>query len=261
MALSKAQIKFLQSLKVKKYRQRYNKFAVEGDKIAAELLASAPGKVEAVYALQEWIQSNRKLLSDAGRPVEVVSEEELVKISSLQTPNKVYVLVDMAPAPPLADRVENGLSLFLDGIQDPGNLGTILRIADWFGLAAVFCAPHCVEWTNPKVVQASMGSFFRIPVDYLPFESLLQRHPTLPVWGASMEGQSLYQAPLSSRALIVIGSESHGISPEVAGKVKGWIGIPRQEGSGSESLNAAVASGIICAVIRGRCIGMPLISD
>jgi TrmH family RNA methyltransferase len=260
MALSKAQIKFLQSLKVKKYRQRYNKFAVEGEKIAAELLSSLPQKVEAIYALAEWIQSNEKLLSTAGRPVEAVSEEELRKISSFQTPNKVYVLAATDPAQPLAERVENGLSFFLDGIQDPGNLGTILRIADWFGLAAVFCAPHCVEWANPKVVQASMGSFFRTPLEYLSFEDLLQRHPGLPVWGASMEGQSLYQAPLTARALVVIGSESHGISPEVAGKIHGWIGIPRQEGSAGESLNAAVASAIICAVIRGRSEGMPPIA-
>lgn len=261
MALSKAQITFLQSLKVKKYRQRYNKFAVEGEKIAAELLTAAPQNVESVYALPEWIQSNQPLLSAARRPVEAVSEEDLGKISSLQTPNKVYLLVAMEPVQPQADRVENGLSFFLDGIQDPGNLGTILRIADWFGLAAVFCAPHCVEWANPKVVQASMGSFFRTPLEYLSFEDLLQRHPGLPLWGASMEGQSLYQAPLTTRALIVIGSESHGISPEVAEKIHGWIGIPRQEGSAGESLNAAVASAIICAVIRGRRAGMPPIPD
>ncbi len=260
MALSKAQIKFLQSLKVKKYRQRYNKFAVEGEKIASELLASAPREVEAVYALPEWIRANQALLAAAGRPVEPVSEEELGKISSLHTPNRVYLLASMQPPAPQPVRVENGLSLFLDGIQDPGNFGTILRIADWFGLAAVFCAPHCVEWANPKVIQSSMGSFLRTPAEYLSFEALVARYPDLPVWGASMEGQSVYQAPVSSRALIVIGSESQGVSPEVAAGVNSWIGIPRQQGSGSESLNAAVATGIICAVLRGRSAGMAPIS-
>lgn len=261
MALTKAQLKFLQSLKVKKYRQRYNKFAVEGAKIALELLSAFPEKIEWVVALPDWIEENQAILSHAGRPVVPVSEDVLHKISSLQTPNKVFLLMEMTPAAPDPADVANGLSLFLDGIQDPGNLGTILRIADWFGLAAVFCAPHCVEWANPKVIQASMGSFFRMPCEYVPLSELLARFPDLPVWGASMEGESVYQAPISPRGLLVIGSESHGISEETTKKVHSWISIPAHSGSGSESLNAAVATGIICALVRGRSAGISPITD
>lgn len=250
MALTKAQVKFLQSLKLKKYRQRYNKFAVEGEKIALELLASAADEVEVVYALPGWIQAHQEILEKSKRPVEAIGEDDLHKISSFQTPNSVYLLTGMSPRTPRQEVVQAGLSLFLDGIQDPGNLGTILRIADWFGLAAVFCAPHCVEWANPKVIQSSMGSFFRVPLEYLPFEELLHRYPGLPVWGTSMEGESVYQAPIASSALIVIGSESHGVSESATAGIHSWIGIPRQPDSGAESLNAAVAAGIICGVLR-----------
>lgn len=261
MALTRAQIKFLQSLKQKKYRQRYNKFGVEGEKIARELLSTSPGKVEQILALPDWIEENRSLLQASQQPVEPVTEEILRKISSLQTPNKVFLLTDMSPNIPDEKSVANGLSLYLDGIQDPGNLGTILRIADWFGLAAVFCAPHCVEWSNPKVIQASMGSFFRMPVEYILLPDLLQRYPKLPVWGTAMEGESIYQAPISGQALIVIGSESHGVSEETRGHIRSWAQIPPHAGSNSESLNAAVATGIVCALIRGRSSGLVPIPD
>ncbi|MBK7409759.1 MAG: RNA methyltransferase [Saprospirales bacterium] len=217
--------------------------------------------MELILAISEWIEENQLLLQSCNRPVEPVTQEVLQKISSLQTPNKVYLLVEMDPAIPDAAQVANGLSLYLDGIQDPGNLGTILRIADWFGLAAVFCAPHCVEWANPKVIQASMGSFFRMPVEYLPLTDLVARFPELPVLGTAMDGDSIYTAPLSSRSLLVIGSESTGISEETGTLVRSWIGIPPYGNSSSESLNAAVATGIVCALIRGRSTGIRSIPD
>jgi len=234
---------------------------VEGEKIARELLQASPEKVEQILALPDWIEENGALLETCRRPVEPISEEILRKISSLQTPNKVFLLADMSPGPPIEKVVANGLSLYLDGIQDPGNLGTILRIADWFGLAAVFCAPHCVEWANPKVIQSSMGSFFRMPVEYLPFSSLLKRFPQLPVWGTSMEGESIYQAPINDKALIVIGSESHGVSGEVRDQIEAWTSIPPHAGGGSESLNAAVATGIVCALIRSKSSSVTSIPD
>ena len=256
MALSRAQIKFLQSLKQKKYRQRYNKFAVEGEKIVLELLRESPREIDTLYALPDWIREHEVLLQAAGVAAEPLSPEDLVRISSLQTPNRVYVLTGMCPTAPDPARVRQGISLFLDGIQDPGNLGTILRIADWFGLEAVFCAPHCVEWANPKVIQASMGAFFRTPVAYISLADLVVQFPDLPVWGTAMGGESVYQAPLSSSVLIVVGSESHGVSEEAARHIGHWMGIPAYGPGGSESLNAAVATGIVCAVIRGRSQGM-----
>lgn len=256
MALTRAQIKLLQSLKQKKYRQSYNKFGVEGEKIALELLTASPGKVELAIALPTWAGENREWLKSSGVPLETVSEDILGKISSLQTPNKVYLLVSTDPPNPVPHTVNTGLSLYLDGIQDPGNLGTILRIADWFGLSAVFCAPHCVEWANPKVIQASMGSFLRTPTEYISLDALRERHPALPVYGASMDGESIYYASVPTSAILVIGSESHGISAEISRQVNAWLGIPAHGEGKTESLNAAVATGILCAVIRGRASGM-----
>jgi RNA methyltransferase, TrmH family len=252
MAPTRAQIKFLQSLQLKKYRQRYNKFGVEGEKICAELLRDCPEKVEMVLALPEWIEENRVLLHSYRGALESISEEVLRKISSLQTPNKVFLLAEMSPAPPQEEAVTRGLSLFLDGIHDPGNLGAIIRIADWFGVAAVFCAPNCVEWANPKTIQASMGSFFRVPIAYLPLDEVKTRFPALPVWGMDMDGESIYRAPIAAPALLVLGSESHGIAAESRPLIGSWLGIPPHPGSGAESLNAAVAAGIACALIRAR---------
>lgn len=229
--------------------------------MALELIAAFPAAIEMVIALPEWIGEHQDLLYACQAPVEPVSRTILESISSLQTPNQVFLLVGMAP--PAADtvRVENGLSLYLDGIQDPGNFGTILRIADWFGVEAVFCAPNCVEWSNPKTIQASMGSFIRIPVEYTSLADLRRRFPGLPVWGASMNGESIYHAPLPGRGIVAIGSESHGISKETGLLVDKWIGIPSFGKKGPESLNAAVATGVICAVIRGREAGYPAVKD
>lgn len=195
MALTKAQLKYLQSLKVKKYRQRYNKFAVEGAKIAFELLSASPEKVEMVIALPEWIEENQSLLQRAGRPVEAVSEFVLHQISALQTPNKVYLLVEMNPVAPDPAEVASGLSLYLDGIQDPGNLGTILRIADWFGLAAVFCDPQCVEWANPKVIQASMGSFSGWQSNMQGFRNCWIVFPVFPFGEPPWKGRTFTRRP------------------------------------------------------------------
>lgn len=252
MALTRAQIKFLQSLHQKKYRQRYNKFGVEGEKICAELLRFRPDAAEFVAALPDWIEENRTLLAAFSGELAEVSPEELKKISSLQTPNRVYLLAAMAPPSPREEDVAAGLSLFLDGIHDPGNLGTILRIADWFGIAAVFCAPNCVEWANPKVIQSSMGSFMRVPVSYLSLQEIIEQFPGLSRWGMDMGGESLYRAPLSPPALLALGSESHGVEAENKALIQSWLAIPPHPGSGAESLNAAVAAGIACALIRGR---------
>lgn len=220
--------------------------------MALELIAAFPAKVEMVIALPEWIGENRDLLSSCKAPVESVSMAILESISSLQTPNQVFLLVQMSPVAAEKSKVENGLSLYLDDIRDPGNFGTILRIADWFGIEAVFCTLDCVEWTNPKVIQASMGSFIRTPLEYITLAELRKQFPGVPVLGAAMDGESIYQAPVTGTGILAIGSEAHGISKETGLLVDQWIGIPSFGKKGPESLNAAVAAGIICAVIRGR---------
>ena len=148
---------------------------------------------------------------------------------------------------------EESLSLYLDGIQDPGNMGTILRIADWFGVDCVFSSPDCVDPYNPKVIQATMGAFLRVSCIETTIERLHEEHPGLPIYGAVMDGENVFHANLKSKeGIIVIGNEGRGISSEAESLLSQRISIPPAAHSGAESLNAAVATGILCAVFRER---------
>lgn len=250
MTLSKARIKFIRSLQQRKYRQKYNNFIVEGDKIARELLAQSRVEVEEVYALPEWAAkvSGDNLLS--GIPIQEISVADLDRISALTTPNQVLAVARIPKIEWSPGQLTNDLALYLDGIQDPGNLGTILRIADWFAIPYVFCSPDCVDAFNPKVIQASMGAFLRVPCPVVDFAKLAGRLPAHSLLGATMEGNDLFSSPLPEQAVIVIGNEGRGLSPDVEKRLTGRITIPGR--GGAESLNAAVATGIICAVFRNR---------
>lgn len=250
MTLSSARIKFLQSLQLKKYRQKYNKFTVEGDKICREVLQNNHFSVSAVIALDTWLNSNTGLLRPHLSQVEPCSEKDLERISALKTPNQVLLVLDMpASPPPSANNPEHSWVLYLDDIRDPGNLGTILRIADWFGISRVFCSPTTAEWYNQKVIQASMGAFLRVGVEYLEPETLQQRWPHKPWFTTSMEGRSVFEAEFPVPGVLVIGNESQGVSPRCQALATESLAIPAPKGSGAESLNAAVATGIFCAII------------
>lgn len=250
MALSKANVKLLRSLQQKKFRQKYNKFVVEGEKMVAELLDQAPEQIVTIYGLSGWIEKNLHHFSPES--VVEVTPPELNKISGLSTPNQVLALVRI-PKPVVKEAiVAGGYSLYLDGIRDPGNLGTILRIADWFGLPYVFVSPDCVDGYNPKVVQASMGAFIRVGCVEYSLPDLLEAFPNLPVLGAVLDGENVFKMTLPEKGLVVIGSEARGISPEVVSRLSHRISIPAAGNAGAESLNAAVATGIICAVLRNR---------
>lgn len=252
MAISKSTIKYLRSLSLKKFRQKYNNFIVEGDKMARELLTGQPGRVVALYALGSWLEQAGRELPLPKEKAFVVAEQELARISNLSTPNQVLAVVSMPENRVEEEPLRNGLSLFLDGIQDPGNFGTILRIADWFGISFVFCSPTCVDPYNPKAIQASMGAFLRVKVVEQSLENLCLLAPGLPVYGAAMDGENVFQARLPAKGIIVIGNEGNGISAAAAGLLNRRIAIPAAAHGGAESLNAAVAAGIICAVFRNR---------
>ncbi len=248
MALSKNEIKFVQALRIKKFRQKYDNFIVEGEKIAQEVLLQDAFAVQWVFAEKAWLNTHEALL--AGVPVGKVREvtsPELGKISGLSTPNKVLLVIE----PPKENReslmhIEHK-ALFLDDIQDPGNLGAILRIADWFAIPKVFCSPGSVDIFNPKVVQASMGAMLRVKSAELPLESLSHANPGIPVMGAVLDGQNIFKAMLPSRGILVIGNESKGISTATSMLLTHRLAIPRAPGGGAESLNAAVAAGILTA--------------
>lgn len=234
MMLSKNEIKYIQSLCHKKHRQAEGLFIAEGPKLVTELLES-DYKVRDVYAVKEWISAN------PGVQAKEISPEILEKISALQAPNQVLAIAEQRihadePVP------ETGIILALDGIRDPGNMGTIIRIADWFGISQIVADEDTVELYNPKVIQATMGSFMRVQLWYKPLASFLSA-TKLPVYGALLNGTAIYeQAPLAN-GVLVIGNESKGIRENVLPLVQHALTIPRI--GGAESLNAAVATGIL----------------
>jgi len=178
-----------------------------------------------------------------------VSRKELERISSLKTPNSVLVVCKVPTYQMDLPTINNSLTLYLDDLQNPGNMGSILRIADWFGLPYVFCSKNCVESYNTKVIQASMGAFLRIKIITIDFADLLEKIPDLPTFAAVLDGENVFKAALPTNGVIVIGNEGAGVSPEIIKKASHKIKIPKGNRGGAESLNAAVATGIICAAL------------
>ena len=233
--LTNAEIKRIKSLKDKKFRDEYGQFVVEGEKLVGEALESA-FHVAAVYRQSE------------------IGQETMSRISQLSSPSPVLAVVDKPE--PCSVALDRGLYLGLDSIRDPGNMGTILRLADWFGINTIFASIDSVEIFNPKVVQASMGSIFRVRTLYCDLPEICRRfrHADMPVYGTFLDGESVDTFAFRPDDIVVIGSESAGISPQVAQCVTHRITIPRGEGSGSsaESLNAAVAAAIVMQQWRIR---------
>lgn len=249
MPVSKSTIKYIQSLRLKKFRQKYNKFVVEGGKMVGELLEYRSEWVETLYALPNWMEQLPPQQWPADWQAITVSPNELSRLSLLKTPNQVLALVRQPRYALTAENLSGQLSLYLDDLQDPGNMGTLLRLADWFGISTVICSPNCVEVFNPKVIQASMGAFLRVSTVVADLESVLQAAPGLTIFGADMEGENVFQADLPQTGVLVIGNEGAGITPAVMEKVTRRVSIPRGEGGGAESLNAAVAAGIIIGLL------------
>ncbi len=245
---SAQELKILAALQVKKYRQKYRMFLLEGTKLVEELLAQQRVRAQAVYGTTAWAKAHAALVARAGALFRPIGEGELRKISSLTTPPGVLATANLPAFQPL----EGGLTFYLDGIRDPGNLGTILRIADWFGFSAVYCSPDCADAFSPKVVQASMGAILHVPVAELPLADLLLSWGERPVVGAVLDGTNAFQASLPTEALLVVGSESEGIRPEIARHLTHRLTLPRTPGSRAESLNAAVAAGILAALFRQK---------
>ncbi|KAI9449432.1 tRNA/rRNA methyltransferase SpoU [Russula earlei] len=239
--LSKNEVKYIQSLCHKKQRQEDGVFVVEGPKLTEEIVKS-DYKIRKIYAVKDWIEENAAI-----EPVQLVSEEELQRISNLQAPNKVLAIAEQ-PAITSKPLWDNTLSIMLDGIQDPGNLGTIIRIADWFGITQVICSMDTVELYNPKVIQGTMGSFIRVTTWYADLEGMLTT-AHVPVFGALLEGESIYNSIKPKEGIILVGSEGKGIRPNLLPFITSPVTIPRI--GGAESLNAAVAAAIIVSHLKG----------
>lgn len=237
---TKQQIQFVTSLHHAKFREKFNKFIVEGEKICAECLGRYPGLVFSIFALPEWINRNSSVLKKL--TVYEVNEPTLLKISTFKTPNQVLMVCHQIQESPLLPIKH--FCFFLDRIQDPGNLGTMIRLADWFGLHPLCFSPNCVELFNPKVVQASMGSIFGVKYKRINLSELIFAQPDLTVYGADMQGLELQTVKLKSPGLVIIGSESHGISKESRQYIHQYVQIPKNKTAVAESLNAATAAAI-----------------
>jgi RNA methyltransferase, TrmH family len=243
---SKVRARFIRSLHDKKTRSIEQRFLVEGEKIVAELLQSSYA-VESVYYQEDCVADVLALCAAKRVENEQISNKEMEQISALQSPSPVIAVVHMPEQEVLAS-LSSDLYLALDGIRDPGNLGTLIRTAEWFGIQQVFCSEDCVELYNPKVLQASMGSFLRVKVQHADLKSLFEAQKHIPVYAAVMNGENLYQMSIPTSAFILIGSESHGVSQELQEAAAYRFTIPRY--GQAESLNAAIAGALSMAIFR-----------
>lgn len=232
--LSKKLVKDIQSLSLKKRREEAGLFVAEGPKVVSELIEVIPQQLSQLFAVQSWADSHPELTD-----VQIVTQEELQRISFLHTPNSVLALFHrFAEEEPVAA----GITLYLDTIQDPGNFGTIIRIADWFGLKQIVCSAGCADVYNPKVVQSTMASIARVKVYYDEDGNWLQQQ-NMNIYAATLGGEDVYKLPAVKDGILVIGNESKGISKEILQLAAKNISIPKK--GTAESLNAAVATGII----------------
>jgi TrmH family RNA methyltransferase len=238
--LSKTIVKYIQSLAQKKVRDEEGVFIAEGPKVIVEFLTSGRIRCKSIYALRSWFDENENILSSLSAEKIEINEIDLEKISLLKTPNNVlaifYKLEIKFPV------LQNSLSLMLDDIQDPGNMGTIIRTADWFSIKNIICSNGCVDCYNPKVVQATMGSLARISLSYLELSETI-KNAGVSVYAAALSGNNIFSHAKIKEGVILIGNESSGISENLLMLAVEKITIPRK--GEAESLNAAVACGII----------------
>ena len=238
--ITKNQVKYIQSLGQKKSRDLENRFIAEGPKLVNELLITENCRIAELFALKEWIDEN----PDAAGKTKLIeiSPVELEKISQLATPNQVLAVLEKIEWKN-SPGIKGNISLALDTIQDPGNMGTIIRLADWFGIKNIFCTIECADVYSPKVVQASMGSISRVRVEYTDILLLLKENNDVRKYAAVLNGRDVTKMEKINEGIIIIGNESKGISAEILDLSNVQITIP---GKGkAESLNAAVATGII----------------
>lgn len=238
--LSKQKIKDTQTLGQKKFRQQERLFIAEGPKLVKELLEADASMVKEVFALKEWITDNEKILVKT--TVTEITETELERISQLTTPNKVLAIVRQFEED-IEIKRKGKITLVLDGIQDPGNLGTIIRTADWFGVEQIVCSHDSAEVYNPKVVQATMGSIVRVRVFYTDLNEWLTEQKDIMIYATTLDGQDVSAVNKIKEGIIVFGNESKGISPEVLKLANLKLSIPKK--GKAESLNAAVAAGVV----------------
>jgi RNA methyltransferase, TrmH family len=238
--LVKSKVKYIQSLGQKKFREKEGLFIAEGPKLVGDLLQNAAVDFTEVFALPDWIKANGELAKRVS--VTEIEPADLEKISQLITPNEVLAIVKQFSVAETID-TKGQVILSLDGIQDPGNMGTLIRIADWFGIKQLVCSLDSADIYNPKVVQATMGSIARVAVHYTDLQQWLNDNSELKVYATTLEGEDVTTMPKITQGVVLIGNESKGIRAEVLELAKYKITIPKK--GSAESLNAGVAAGVV----------------
>lgn len=240
MSISKNQIKLINSLQQKKNRTKNGLFVAEGVKVVNELLNSSL-KIHALFATDDFTTDNYN------GTITNITAQELKKVSNLKTPNKVLGIFEIPETKP---REGNGLIIALDAVNDPGNLGTIIRLCDWFGVEQLICSKDTVDCYNPKVVQSTMGSLTRISIQYVDLPNYIE-NTNLPVFTADMDGQNVYAVNLPQEAILVMGNEANGISTEIRSLIDNALTIPRfGDLQQTESLNVATATAILLSEFK-----------
>ncbi|MFR9566682.1 MAG: RNA methyltransferase, partial [Rikenellaceae bacterium] len=236
----------IRSLHQKGGRKEHGLFIIEGEKIIEEIRGSSL-VVRKIYALEGALE---------GEDVETISPKEMERISTLTSANNSLALVEIPQHTLTEESLKGKLTLMLDEIQNPGNLGTIIRLADWFGIENIICSPTSADLYNPKVVQATMGAILRVKVTYTPLPPMLDKLQALkiPIYGTHLEGEDIYHTELQQSGVIVMGNEGRGISDEVARYISKQLYIPPYpcDTPSSESLNVAIATAIVCSEFRRR---------
>ena len=249
--LSKNKIKYIRSLELKKNRKEERVFVAEGHKLVGDLLGHFPCRL--LVAIPAWLEKNSKVQADE---IIEVTPDELTRASLQKTPQEVLAVFEQPTWTYDVASVSKSLCLALDDIQDPGNLGTIIRLADWFGIEHIFCSQGTVDVYNPKTIQATMGALARVKLHYCHLPSLIASLGGVPVYGTFLDGENMYGKTLTDHGLIVMGNEGNGIGEEVARLVNERLYIPNYppQRETSESLNVAVATAVICAEFRRRTV-------
>lgn len=242
--ISKSRLKQIKGLHTTRSRKEESLFLAEGEKTVLELLNNRAAQIEEVFAVSEFIEANFQLLKSSQVLFSEIKESDLERISTLKTPNKTLAVCHVFTEKDFQRTEKEYLSLYLDEIKDPGNFGTILRLADWFGIHRVYASQGSCDLYNPKVIQSTMGAFMRVHVVYSELKDVIKNNSFSNVYGAVLEGNSLYAEKLKE-GLLVIGNESSGISSENLNLIPNKITIPSHSESGTESLNAAMATSII----------------
>ncbi len=237
------QIKFVKSLHQSKFRQKYNNFIAEGDKIAQEILQSASFNVINIFATRDWIENNNEILKlQSSVPVDILPPD-MSKISNLKTNSSVLIVLEKKSELVDYEKVNSGHAIYLDDVQDPGNLGTIIRIADWFGVNTIIRSRGCADFYNPKVIQATMGSFLNVSLFTESFNNLnIPNHDTV---GAVMHGSTLTEFEWPLQTMLIMGNEGKGISAAIHQEIDHHVTIPGSKNRVADSLNVGMAAGIL----------------